>query len=331
MVASKHILLVEEQAEVAAILRAGLERLNEDIRVQVAPASEQALQAFQNTEFDLLIVDMALPGLSGLELMARGRKRTPQLKAILLSAEREAQAREQAARAGAEAFFFKPVELADLLDASERLLGLVGSFLPPEIQLSQLNGASVEQAMLSQLLGELQFNLQAEGIALFDQRGRVLAEAGNLPDNLQNELMPPLLSAHLAAGRIAAEGLQTFRIARRHLLLASLGRGHALLLVAQPLAAARLAAHAEAIEQCKPHLLAELERAEPRRSPALGDTTPTAPRDAKLEEVLDKAETKPTSRSQTDKYWKEQEVAPLPDAGTLSYEQAARLGLAPRG
>jgi hypothetical protein len=57
-----------------------------------------------------------------------------------------------------------------------------------------------------------------------------------------------------------------------------------------------------------------------------GDTDPH------LESVLEKAETKPLSRSQTDNFWKtkEKEMHSAPKLGALTYEQAIKLGLAPK-
>ncbi len=327
---ARSILLLEEQPEIGAMLRSGLERLDVSIRVQLVSGAQQAAQAMLAERFDLLIADVASPGLSGLELMQRGHQQNPDLRTILLSAAHDPKIRSQAAKAGVQAFFYKPVELADLLDAVERIFGLARSFLPPEIEASLPAEAASQPSQIAQWLAELLFNLQAGGAGLYNRQGQLLAHAGELPAQVRASLSPHLLAAHQAALQLAPESLQAFRGTQQHLLLSSREPGYALLLAAQPLNAARLAAHAEAISHCLRRALPELERWQAeRRQPAQANLAT----DPQLEAALQLAETKPINRNETDKYWKEQDqdLPPLPAAGTLTYEQAALLGLTPSG
>src|SRR3989304_631259 len=104
----KRVLLVEDQKESAEVFRAGLESLKRDFQVVVVSSAEDALKALENGNFDLLIADVLLPGISGLELMARFRRINPETKVILVSGVHDQEIRKQGARSGAEAFFFKP-------------------------------------------------------------------------------------------------------------------------------------------------------------------------------------------------------------------------------
>ncbi|MCL5429258.1 MAG: response regulator [Chloroflexi bacterium] len=340
----KRVLLVEDQKESAEVFRAGLESLKRDFQVVVVSSAEDALKALENGNFDLLIADVLLPGISGLELMVRFRRINPETKVILVSGVHDNEIRKQVARSGAEAFFFKPVELADLLDAVERLFGWAESLLPPEI--SALKGElAAEEKPVKQIadqLSELRFNLQALSVGLINERGQILARAGALPDpEIETSLMPHLMSAFFAAGRIAAftkspypDDLQVFRGKEYFLHLSSISPSYALLLVTKPLAPARMAAQAEALQKSIGRIAQELNRLEkatkpvpvsPKSESKVGDTDPH------LESLLEKAETKPMSRIQTDKYWKdkEKELHSAPRLGALTYEQAVQLGLAP--
>jgi len=343
---ARRILLVEDQRDSAEVFRAGLESLEPSFEVVIASSAEDALKALDRGAFGLLIADVLLPGISGLELMARFRRREPDTKVILISGVRDAEIRKQVARAGADAFFFKPVELPDMLDAVERLFGMAQSFLPPEISAMQGRPSAADHAAehISKQLAELRFNLQALSVALISERGQILARAGALPDDeIETSLMPHLMSAFFAASQIAAfaksaqpDDLLAFRGEGYHLYLTSVSANYALLVATQPLTAARTAAHAEALQKAVGRVAAELRQLEhsaPSNTaetgkPAgkLGDTDPH------LERVLDKAGTKPTSRSRTDKYWrnKEKELQPARRPGALTYEQAVQLGLAPK-
>ena len=342
---TKRILLVEDQKDSAEVFRAGLESLDKAFQVTTALSAEEALKALEKEKFDLLIADVLLPGISGLELMARFRRRNPETKVILISGVHDHEIRKQVARSGAEAFFFKPVELADLLDAVERLFGIAESLLPPEISVLKEELATEEKPakQIANQLSELRFNLQALSVGLINERGQILARAGSLPDpEIETSLMPHLMSAFLAAGRIAAfskspypDDLQVFRGKEYFLHLSSISPSYALLLVTKPLPPARMAAQAEALQKVIGRLAQELNRLEKATKPVpavqttdskLGDTDPH------LESLLEKAETKPLSRRETDKYWrnKGKETHSPPRQGALSYEQAVQLGLAPK-
>lgn len=331
---SRRILLVEDQKEAAQVLQAGLESLDSTFTVIAVDSAEDALKQLQKGAFDLLISDVLLPGISGLELMSRFRRRNPSTKIILLSGVRDPEIQKQVARSGAEAFFFKPAEMSDLLDAVERLFGIAKSFLPSEISLVE-NTAVPEK--ISQQLSELRFNTQAISIALINERGQIEARAGALPDDqIETSLMPHLMSAFFAFGRVSSlvadgqpDDLLIVRGKDFHLHLASISATHVLLVVTKELKPARLAALAEALQKAAPRLLAafasqsEGKTHSPRIEADLADTDPH------LERLLDLAETKPSSPRAVEKYWKTTELPPLPLAGSLSYEQAAQLGLAP--
>jgi CheY-like chemotaxis protein len=340
----KRILLVEDQSDSAEVFRAGLESLEQDFEVVTVSSAEAALKALDKAAFDLLMADVMLPGISGLELMARFRRRNPQTKVILVSGVHDPEIRKQVARSGAEAFFFKPVELSDLLDTVERLFGLAKSFLPSELDvLGEAAEPPTKVAkVVSDQLTDLRFNLQALSTALINERGQIFARAGSLPDpEIETSLMPHLMSAFFAAGRIAAfakatqpDDMQVFRGKDYHLHLSSLNPAYALLVVTKPLSAARTAAVTEAIQKTIVRVTPELERLEKATQPqnASKVAPDMADTDPHLEKLLERAETKPISRSQTDKYWnkKAKVLEPLSRPGSLTYEQAAQLGLAPR-
>ena len=87
---------------------------------------EQALDAIERDEYDLVILDRNMPGMGGMEalqalrLMTRGRERLP---VIMLSADVTPEAKREALEAGADAFLSKPIETVRLLDEIQALAG----------------------------------------------------------------------------------------------------------------------------------------------------------------------------------------------------------------
>jgi CheY-like chemotaxis protein len=79
------VLIVDDQSEVRRLLRAGLVTLGPDIQVVDVPSGEEAILVISRQPFDLLIADVRLPGISGLELKTRARMHNPNLKLILIT------------------------------------------------------------------------------------------------------------------------------------------------------------------------------------------------------------------------------------------------------
>uniref|UniRef100_A0A831XHY3 Response regulator n=1 Tax=Thermus islandicus TaxID=540988 RepID=A0A831XHY3_9DEIN len=113
------ILVVEDEPLVAHLVRRLLERAGH--RVDWAPSAQAALARLEEA-YDLVICDLILPGVSGLEVIRRVRAlgATP---VLALSASVSAKSQEEALEAGAQAFLGKPFEGQAFLGQVERLLG----------------------------------------------------------------------------------------------------------------------------------------------------------------------------------------------------------------
>ena len=85
-------------------------------------SAEAFLQSNQMSEIDCLILDLCLPGMSGLELQRQLAEDNFDLPIILMTAHERGDQRRQAVEAGAVAFLNKPFEEADLLNAIDRAL-----------------------------------------------------------------------------------------------------------------------------------------------------------------------------------------------------------------
>ena len=120
--AAFRIMIVEDQREVSRLLRSALETLEHDLAVVEIPSGEEAILYSTLNKVDLMVTDYRLPGMTGIELMVKVRKNQPEAKIILVTGMTDPRIRKQVAEAGANAFFIKPVPMADFLDAVERHL-----------------------------------------------------------------------------------------------------------------------------------------------------------------------------------------------------------------
>ena len=101
------VFIVEDHAGMRRALRRLLERAGELKVAGEAASAEAALEALRDESPDLLVVDLNLPGMSGIDLIARVRQAHPDVRCIVVSAYAEAERRRAAMDAGALGFVSK--------------------------------------------------------------------------------------------------------------------------------------------------------------------------------------------------------------------------------
>ena len=119
---SPSILVIDDEAAIRESLEVLLTL--EGYTVQMAVDGEQGLRALEQESFDLLLLDLALPGQSGLELLPQIKELRPDLPVIMITAYGTVDNVVDAIRAGAENFVQKPWDneklLADIRSAVAR-------------------------------------------------------------------------------------------------------------------------------------------------------------------------------------------------------------------
>jgi len=155
-----------------AIMRGGLKQLIEfDARLQVAAEAEngaQVLEQLRAGEFDLLLLDMSMPGLSGEDLISRVHGRYPRLPILVLSMHNEAQIAQRALRAGASGYLTKDHNPETLLAAIHRVAS-GGRYLDPRIaeQLAFASSSPTDDAAAQLSDREFQIlRLLAQGLSV---------------------------------------------------------------------------------------------------------------------------------------------------------------------
>ena len=112
------VLVIDDHPLVQEGVAAALESLGHDTRVMSARDAEQGMaMAAANPDLDLVLLDLALPGMSGFGLIGRLHERFPSLPVVVLSAYDEPQMIEAALAAGATNCLKKGVGLDELIEA----------------------------------------------------------------------------------------------------------------------------------------------------------------------------------------------------------------------
>lgn len=115
-----HILVVEDQAKVARALREALER--EEYEVSTARTGEEGFFLLNAATFDLVVLDLMLPGRDGLEILQTLRKRGVQMPVLILTARDAVEDRVLGLDLGADDYVIKPFALPEFLARIRALL-----------------------------------------------------------------------------------------------------------------------------------------------------------------------------------------------------------------
>lgn len=193
---AKRILLVDDQREVTRFLRSALETLNrEDIIVEV-PSGEEALLEIGRGGADLLVIDVRLPGISGLDVVRRLRRANARAPVIVISGVADARLEAEAQNLGVLAFLRKPLNVNVFLPLAQRVLEAPTGALeapPPEN----------DQPAISERLSTLRRDLGADAVFLVDMQATIAVRAGDITDIDLDPLMAEVVTAMVASLNIS--------------------------------------------------------------------------------------------------------------------------------
>ncbi len=115
------LLIVEDEDTLCASLQRVLQK--EGYAVEIAGSAEDALVMLERQRYDLILCDIILPGISGIELLQRYRERDPGQKVVIMTAYASLDTASQAVAAGASAFVLKPLTHDELKSVVRKVLG----------------------------------------------------------------------------------------------------------------------------------------------------------------------------------------------------------------
>ncbi len=164
-----------------AIVREGLKRI-----VASAPDMEVAgeaadgtgvMQYVRDTEFDVLVLDLSMPGRSGMELIKRVHAEKPQLRILVLSMHQELQYAVRAIKSGARGYLTKESAPSELVQALRKIAGggaYVSAEVAEQLALGAMPGGAADAPHSSLSDREFEvFQLIAAGVSVTDIAARL--------------------------------------------------------------------------------------------------------------------------------------------------------------
>jgi CheY-like chemotaxis protein len=174
----KRVLVVDDRYEMLDFLQSMLEITSEQYEVSAVPSAEEALLELRQKDFDLLLTDARLPGMSGFDLVRRLRKTDPDLPAIMITAYSSEQGQREADDLGVYHYFQKPLDTDEVLTAVHTALyGELVVHADSESQPRDVDG--VVPDAVPRRLETLRADTGATRIALAAASGQILLQVGH--------------------------------------------------------------------------------------------------------------------------------------------------------
>jgi len=171
--ANKHILVVDDEPRVAFFLSKALEHADKEYTVSIAHSGEEALEILGRSAVDLLVTDLRMPGINGLELMRWVRASSPKTRTILITAYGNDDVEAEAHRLEAYRYITKPFSLDAFTKVAQEALRDMAVSQPGLIVLSDESYEAITKELES-----LCRDVGAQCVFLADMLGQRLAEVG---------------------------------------------------------------------------------------------------------------------------------------------------------
>jgi putative two-component system response regulator len=188
------VLIVDDEETIRLALRKFLR--SRGFEVEIAGSGDQALEILDGQSFSLMLCDVRMPGMTGVQVVPEARARDEDLAIIMLTAVNDAATATEVLAAGASDYLMKPVELADLQQAVDRALHKraeliekrrVDKLIREEVALrtAELEREKESLRLMTVSIAETLINaMEAKDVYLRGHSQRVAELAGQLAEDL---------------------------------------------------------------------------------------------------------------------------------------------------
>jgi DNA-binding response OmpR family regulator len=210
-----HILVVDDSEAVCKALRDVLTMSGYAVRT--APSGERAMQIMETAQMDLIITDLKMSGMSGIQLLKKVKDKTPSLPVIILTGFGDMDSVIEAMRAGVADYLKKPFSINEVLQVTERELkrskeiqavAATSASSPAALTLTgqtpSLSFSAKEMERIDAALSELRAQTMAESVMLIEEAGCVISSKGMLNGGNLPSLCALVLNCRSTTAQVAS-------------------------------------------------------------------------------------------------------------------------------
>lgn len=349
---NKKIIIIDDSFEIIRVLKSAIFTIDPEIEVFATPSAEEAMLEITKGDMDLIITDIHLPGISGLELLRKIRAKHPTVKIIVISGMPDSDIADKVREAGGNIFLRKPIEMALFLDTTNIMLGLkVVSKKQTAPLVAGLNILVSEDhdKNLATSLFNLMKEVSAQHVWLLSESGRITAQSGvdtitDFEENWAPFIMPIMSAAATFSQKIEGKhperAVLSFGIENHNLFLVPVHDYSLIVLTTASRGSLRIPLVVDVLLEYQQEIIGllnrigvvpsepSLEMEKPERMNLVHELPENDQDDKKFKKIFEKK----TELPAIDKFWNEIDIAKTYDLNNpeiLSFDQAAKLGLAP--
>jgi CheY-like chemotaxis protein len=198
--ATSRILIVDDEPRVAFFLSKALEHVSKEYQIDIAHSGEEAKEKLARTSVDLIVTDLKMPGMSGIDLMRWVRTAYPATRTILITAYGNDEVEAETRRLDAYRYITKPFNLNDFAQVVRDALQDGAVSQPGLVILSDESFEAITKELES-----LCHDVGAQCIFLSDMLGQRLVEVG-ITDGFDASALLSLIAGGFAtAGELARQ------------------------------------------------------------------------------------------------------------------------------
>jgi DNA-binding response OmpR family regulator len=211
-----NILVVDDSETVCKALRDVL--TVSGYAVRTAPSGERAMQIMETAQMDLIITDLKMSGMSGIQLLKKVKEKNPSLPVVILTGFGDMDSVIEAMRSGVADYLKKPFSINEVLQVTERELrrskqiqavaDAAASPLPavsaPAGRVPSLSLSAKDMERIDAVLSELRAQTMAESVLLVEEAGCVISSKGMLNSGNVPSLCALVLSCRSTTAQVAA-------------------------------------------------------------------------------------------------------------------------------
>lgn len=172
--AKKRLLLVDDEPNVTLTLSESLESLGSHYQVDVANNGDDALDMVKKADYDLIVTDYRMPGMTGLDLALEVNKISPATQIILMTAYGSESLRSSAESASLSGFIDKPFSIQQIREVILRAIEKTSPEAPDPFR----NGQKQVPEGIRKELDKLQANTGARTVILISSSGYPIETSG---------------------------------------------------------------------------------------------------------------------------------------------------------
>ncbi len=116
----RKILITDDRAGIRSLLKEVLQESGYE--VLTAAGGQEGIKIVQENTIDIVLLDMKMPGMDGLETLRLIKKAQPNVKVIIMTAYEDMEIIKEVQKRGASCYISKPFDIEELLSTIKRLL-----------------------------------------------------------------------------------------------------------------------------------------------------------------------------------------------------------------